>query len=68
MKPSPSVFLKYESIIAALAVVGFAIQWHKKDWQSGLFIFGWLLLLLNVPLLWYAGTAAFKSWRSGVRR
>ena len=68
MKPSTSVFLKYECIVAALALVGFAIQWHRKDWPSALFIFGWLLLLLNVPLLWYAGTAAFKSWWNGVRR
>jgi hypothetical protein len=68
MKASTSVFLKYECIIVCLALIGLAVQWHNKDWHSALFIFGWLVLLLNVPLLWYAAAAAFKSWWNGVRR
>ena len=65
MKPSTSVVVRYEFTVAVLALAVAAIQWHKAGWLSALFIFAWMFVLINVPLLWYVGKGTFSDWWRG---
>jgi hypothetical protein len=62
MRPSTSVFLRYECIVAVVALIAAAIQWHKAGWSSALFIFVWIFVLINIPLLWYLGKSTVADW------
>ena len=67
MKSSTAVLMKFEGIFVVLALIGAAIQLHKSGWRSALFIFAWMFVLLNIPLLWYVGKSLFGDWRKSRR-
>jgi hypothetical protein len=65
MQPGSTLFFKYELVVAAIALLGGIVQWFKAGWLSAAFIFVWIFVLLNLPVLWYAGrTKVLELWRS----
>jgi hypothetical protein len=65
MQPATSVLAKYECSVAAIASLASAVQWYAASWRSAVFIFAWVFVLINIPLLWYAARKPVLSWWRG---
>lgn len=62
MKPTTSLFLKYQGVLAVLATAGALVQWYKSDWRASLIVFFGMIAVLNLPLIYYVAKSTIVNW------
>jgi hypothetical protein len=63
MRPGTALFFRLQGMAALAGLIGGGAQWYQSGWRSAFLMFIGIVVLINLPLIWYAAKQKLAELR-----